>query len=140
MAIHYNYETDFRLPSEFDYSDWVSRIVSSEGYVMGELSFIFCGDDYLHKMNKTYLDHDTLTDIITFDYSTGKTISGDVFISIERVSDNAKGFHVEEEEELQRVMAHGVLHLLGYKDKTEEEALVMRAKENEKMKLFHVEH
>lgn len=140
MAIHYNYETDFRLTSEFDYSDWISRIVSSEGYIVGELSFIFCGDNYLHKMNITYLNHDTLTDIITFDYSMGKTISGDVFISIERVWDNAKGFGVEGEEELQRVMAHGVLHLLGYNDKTEEESVVMRAKENEKMKLFHVEH
>lgn len=140
MAIHYNYETDFRLLSELDYSDWVSRIVSSEEYTVGELSFIFCGDSYLHEMNRTYLNHDTLTDIITFDYSTGKTISGDVFISIERVWDNAKGFGVEEKEELQRVMAHGVLHLMGYNDKSEEEALVMRAKENEKMKLFHVEH
>lgn len=140
MAIHYNYETGFKLASEFDYSDWISRIVSSEGHTLGELSFIFCGDDYLYEMNRTYLNHDTLTDIITFDYSTGKTISGDVFISIERVWDNAKGFGVEEKEELQRVMAHGVLHLLGYNDKSEEEALVMRAKENEKMKLFHVEH
>ncbi|BFP41120.1 rRNA maturation RNase YbeY [Flavobacteriaceae bacterium GF1] len=140
MAILYNYETDFRRLSELDYSDWVSRIVSSEGYNVGELSFIFCEDNYLHKMNRTYLNHDTLTDIITFDYSTGKTISGDVFISIERVCDNAKRFGVEEEEELQRVMAHGVLHLLGYNDKTEEESVVMRAKENEKMKLFHVEH
>jgi len=140
MAIHYNYETDFKLLSEFDYSDWISRIVSSEGHAIGELSFIFCGDEYLHEMNRTYLNHDALTDIITFDYSMGKAISGDVFIAIERVSDNAKGFDVEEEEELQRVMAHGVLHLLGYNDKTREEALVMRAKENEKMKLFHVEH
>jgi rRNA maturation RNase YbeY len=86
-----------------------------------------------------YLNHDTLTDIISFDYTEGDIISGDIFVSIERVKDNANDFNVAFDEELKRVLAHGVLHYCGYKDKTDNDALLMRSKEEEKIKLFHVE-
>ena len=140
MEINYNFETNFALPDEDYYSDWIDRVVGSEGFVVTTLAFVFCDDAYLLDINQKYLNHDTYTDIITFDYSDGKTISGDIFISIERVSENAKTYGVDRNTELHRVMAHGLLHLMGYGDKTEEEAVVMRAKEDEKLKLFHVEH
>jgi rRNA maturation RNase YbeY len=139
MAINYNYETTFALKDETSYSDWLNGVLLSEGFQLGELSFIFCDDDYLLELNQKYLNHDTLTDIITFDYSEGKTISGDVFISIERVYDNAKDLQIERENELLRVMAHGVLHMMGYNDKSDIEIEKMRTKETEKLKLFHVE-
>lgn len=106
---------------------------------MGDINFIFCDDDYLLKINKEYLDHDTLTDIITFDYSVGNELHADIFISEERVRDNAADFKVSFDEELMRVMAHGVLHLCGYKDKLSEEEKIMRKKEDEKILMFHVE-
>ena len=139
MAINYNYETQFGLKNEEDYSDWIDRVVASESHRTGELSFVFCDDGYLLELNKKYLNHDTLTDIITFDYRQGKIVAGDVFISIERVQENAKDFGLPLEEELLRVMAHGVLHLMGYNDKSAGEVEVMRRKEEEKIKLFHVE-
>ncbi|PHK27105.1 rRNA maturation factor, partial [Nostoc linckia z16] len=105
----------------------------------GEVNYIFCDDEYLLQKNIEFLDHDTLTDIISFDYTMGNLISGDIFISIERVADNAKDFNVPFEEELRRVMAHGILHYCGYKDKSEQDETIMREKEEEKMLLFHVE-
>ncbi|MFD2892214.1 rRNA maturation RNase YbeY [Flavobacterium chuncheonense] len=137
--ISFNYELDFNLPDEDAYEVWVSNIVSSENKDLGEINYIFCNDDYLHKINVEYLDHDTLTDIISFDYTEGDLIQGDIFISIERVRDNANDFNVAFEEELKRVMAHGVLHYCGYKDKSEADADLMRKKEDEKIKMFHVE-
>lgn len=100
---------------------------------------IFCDDDYLLEINKQYLDHDTLTDIISFDYCIGDLISGDIFISIDRVKDNAQEYDVSFNNELLRVMSHGILHYCGYKDKTQEDQLLMRAKEQEKINMFHVE-
>ena len=138
--INYNYETNFSIDSEEGYSDWICRVINSEGKLCSELSYIFCDDAYLLEINKEYLNHNTYTDIITFDYSTSNSISGDLFISIERVKDNAQKFGISELEELRRVMVHGVLHLLGYKDKEESEILEMRLKEEEKLKMFHVEH
>ena len=137
--ISFNYELDFNLSDEDAYEAWVSNIVSSENKDLGEINYIFCNDDYLHKINVEYLDHDTLTDIISFDYTEGDLIQGDIFISIERVCDNANDFNVAFEEELKRVMAHGVLHYCGYKDKSEADADLMRKKEDEKIKMFHVE-
>lgn len=137
--IIYNYENDFILSSEEIYSTWIAVIIESEDKQEGEISFIFCDDVYLNKLNNEYLQHDTLTDIITFDYSIGNELSGDIFISTERVFDNATEFKVTFENELKRVMAHGVLHLAGYKDKTLEDSEQMRIKENEKMLMFHVE-
>lgn len=138
--ISFNYETDFELENEALYEDWISRIIESEGFDEGEINYIFCDDDYLHKINVEYLDHDTLTDIISFDYTVGNLIQGDIFVSVERVQDNAKDFNVSFEEELKRVLSHGVLHYCGYKDKSPEDEAVMRSKEEEKMQMFHVEH
>ena len=138
--ISFNYETDFELENEAQYEDWISRIIESEGFDEGEINYIFCNDDYLHKINVEYLDHDTLTDIISFDYTVGNIIQGDIFVSIERVKDNAKDFNVSFDEELKRVLSHGVLHYCGYKDKSPEDEVLMRSKEDEKMQMFHVEH
>lgn len=138
--IIFNYETDFQLDKEEIYQDWIERIIESEGKQLGEVNYIFCDDEYLHEINVQYLDHDTLTDIISFDYTEGNIISGDIFISIERVQDNANDFQVSFQEELKRVMAHGVLHYCGYKDKSESDEKLMRQKEDEKIKMFHVEH
>jgi len=137
--INFNYETDFTLGEEEVFSDWLSAVIESENKSEGEINYIFCDDEYLHKINVEYLDHDTLTDIISFDYSVGNELNGDIFVSIERVADNAKDFNVSFADELKRVLSHGILHYCGYKDKTEEEAKLMRSKEEEKMKMFHVE-
>lgn len=138
--IDFHYETDFSIDDETKFADWINRIILSEDEVYSQLDFIFCDDDYLLKINQDYLDHDTYTDIITFPYEDMSGIAGDIFISVERVKENALDFGVEFYLELKRVMAHGVLHLLGYCDKSEEEIVQMRLKEDEKIKLFHVEH
>lgn len=135
----FNYETDFQLENESIYKQWIDAVIESEGKEPGEINYIFCDDEYLHKMNLEYLDHDTFTDIISFDYTIGDLISGDIFISIERVRENAKEYEVSFNEELLRVLSHGVLHYCGYKDKTEEQVLLMRTKEQEKINMFHVE-
>ena len=135
----FNYETDFQLENESDFEQWIDAVIESEGKEAGEINYIFCDDAYLHQINMEYLNHDTLTDIISFDYCIGDLISGDIFVSIERVQDNAKDYEVSFKEELLRVLAHGVLHYCGYKDKTEDEALLMRTKEQEKINMFHVE-
>jgi probable rRNA maturation factor len=137
--IDFNFLTDFSFDNEDHYSTWLSSIVSSEGKDLGELTYVFCDDEYLHKMNVDYLNHDTLTDIITFDYCEGSIVSGDVFVSVERVKENAIDFNIPFVDELLRVMAHGTLHLCGYKDKSEDDVVLMRSKEDEKIKLFHVE-
>ncbi|WP_374541201.1 rRNA maturation RNase YbeY [Flavobacterium sp.] len=137
--ITFNYESEFNLENESVYSNWIARIIESEEYLIGEINYIFCDDEYLHTINVQYLNHDTLTDIISFDYTEGKVISGDIFISTERVRDNANDFNVSFDEELKRVMAHGVLHYCGYKDKSDSDAQLMRKKEEEKINLFHVE-
>jgi len=138
--IEYNFELDFSLDNEAKFTHWINRIIVSEEYFLGDISYIFCEDDYLLKINQKYLKHDTYTDIITFDYTNGDFISGDIFISVERVRENALEFGIQFREELLRVMSHGILHLMGYKDKAEGDIEIMRSKENEMMKLFHVEH
>ena len=129
--ISYNYETDFKVDNEIQVSQWIQSVIESEGLVMGDINYIFCDDDYLHKINVEFLDHDTLTDIISFDYKVGKILHGDIFISIERVADNASDFDVSFDQELSRVMIHGILHYCGYKDKTESDQALMRQKEND---------
>ncbi len=137
--IEYHYETDFKLNDETNFSDWLTRIFASEKAMLTRLDYVFCSDEYLLQINQQYLLHDTFTDIITFDYSDGGAVAGDVFISVDRVKENAGLFKVDFKDELLRVMSHGALHLLGYGDKTKEESKLMRLKEEEKMKLFHVE-
>lgn len=137
--INFNYETDFNLDNEEAVAAWLGNVITSENKKEGEINYIFCDDEYLHKINVEYLDHDTLTDIISFDYSMGNELHGDIFVSVERVKDNAADFEVSFEEELKRVLVHGILHYCGYKDKGEAEELLMRSKEDEKIAMFHVE-
>ena len=137
--IDFNYETDFELENETAFAEWLSQVIVSENKKEGEINYVFCDDEYLHKINMEYLKHDNLTDIISFDYSVGNEIHGDIFVSIERVRDNAQDFKVSFEEELKRVLVHGILHYCGYKDKTDADTLLMRDKEEEKIALFHVE-
>ncbi|WP_291867332.1 rRNA maturation RNase YbeY [Maribacter sp.] len=137
--INFNYETNFDEIDSVVYNEWLIGVLESEGFRLGALEYIFCDDAYLLNINQDYLNHDTYTDIITFDYTEGKIVGGDIFISVERVKENAIEFNVNFKNELHRVMAHGLLHLLGYKDKSEEEAALMRSKEEEKIKMFHVE-
>jgi rRNA maturation RNase YbeY len=134
--ITFNYETSFELKSESLLEYWIDNVVSEEDYCIGEINYIFCDDEYLHKLNVEFLQHDTLTDIISFDNTLGNLISGDIYISIERVTDNAKDFNVSFLDELHRVMIHGVLHYMGYKDKSEEEKLKMRNAENMALSSF----
>jgi rRNA maturation RNase YbeY len=138
--ISFNYETDFELVNESAIESWIGRIIASEQKSEGEISYVFCDDEYLLELNQQYLQHDTLTDIISFDYSLGNELSGDIFISIERVRENAEIFNQSFENELLRVISHGVLHYCGYKDKSEADEQLMRQKENEKIAMFHVEH
>ena len=129
--IDFHYETDFNLTNETQLTDWVVNCIESDAFKVGEINYIFCDDAYLHKLNVEFLQHDTFTDIISFDNTLGKIIGGDIFISIERVKENSKTFNTSFDAELHRVMIHGVLHFMNYKDKTEEEKVTMRAKENQ---------
>lgn len=118
---------------------WLSGVISSGGKKLGDISVILCSDDYLLGVNNKYLDHNYYTDIITFDYTEKDVVGGDLFISYDRVKENAKQEGVLIQHELRRVMVHGVLHLLGLKDKTKKEASIMRDAEDVALKMFHVE-
>lgn len=128
--LNYASQNDFLLSDEEEVSLWIKNVVNEEEFELGDLSYVFCSDDFLHKMNLEYLDHDTLTDIITFDYRQGKLINGEIYISTDRVEENATKYQVSFEDELHRVMIHGVLHICGYNDLTESEEKQMRSKEN----------
>ena len=128
--ILFHSECDFTLSKQDARSRWIINSIINEGKIVGQLCFIFCTDEYLLEKNIQFLDHDTYTDIITFDYCEGDIISGDIFVSVERVTENANKFGVDFENELDRVIIHGVLHLAGYKDKSKEEANTMREKED----------
>lgn len=129
--IYFNYLLDFKLKNEVVLSNWISSCIDKYNYKTGELNYIFCDDAYLHNLNVEFLNHDTLTDIISFDNTVGKIISGDMYISIERVKDNAQIFNVSFDDELYRVMIHGVLHYLGFKDKSASEISEMRSNEDQ---------
>lgn len=136
-----NEEVDFKLSEKLKIKRWLKALISKENCVLGEINFVFCSDSYLLKMNQEYLQHDTYTDIITFDYceitkTNLRRISGDVFISIDRIKENAEKFNTGFENELKRVLAHGTLHLIGYKDKKKEDKQQMTNKENEALELF----
>ena len=128
--ISFNHENDFVLGNQKTITQWISFVISSEGFKEGTINYIFCDDNYLHKLNVEFMNHDTLTDIISFDYSVGKELHGDIFISIDRVKENAQDFNVDFKDELNRVIVHGVLHYCGYRDKSDVESEEMRAKEN----------
>lgn len=129
VEIHYEDTKILDLDPEF-FVSWLSEVATKEKKELGEVNLIFCSDDYLLQMNRDHLDHDYYTDIITFDYVDGTLLSGDLFISLDRVKDNADSFDVEVNQELLRVVVHGFLHLAGYGDKTEQEEKEMRLKEN----------
>lgn len=128
--IGFNYETDFRLSDESLIKDWLIAVAENEGYCIEEVNYIFCDDAYLHKLNLKYLEHDALTDVIGFDYTIGKNLQGDIFISEERVRENAIEFGIHFMQELKRVMVHGLLHFCGWKDKSEADKSEMRARED----------
>lgn len=132
MNIEFFYEeTDFRLNQSDKLVSWISKIIASEGYQLDNLNYILCSDEYLHKLNLEYLNHDTFTDIVTFDNSESENeIDSDIFISVERVEDNSKSLNTLFEDELARVLVHGVLHLMGWGDKTDALKKQMRLKED----------
>ena len=128
--IEFNTENAFELEGPTFAKAWLLKVIEEEGKQLGEINYIFCDDDYLNKINVDFLQHDTLTDIISFDYTTGDVISGDIYISTQRVVDNAKDFKTLFKNELNRVMVHGILHYCGYKDKSDDDAALMRSKED----------
>jgi rRNA maturation RNase YbeY len=124
-------ETVFNLQNSKEVTRWISKIIANEKRKEGEISYIFCDDQYLHKLNVEFLNHNTLTDIISFDNSIGNQINGDIFISIERVKENSLIYDTVFEDELHRVIIHGILHYCGFNDKTKKDADLMRKKEDE---------
>ena len=133
--IEFYSETDFKIEDTKALSHWISEIILHENHELGDLAYVFCDDAYLHKLNLQFLNHDTLTDIISFDNSLGKQIHGEIYISVERVKENAGTYQVAFLEELHRVIIHGVLHFCGYKDKTKKQQETMSCKENEALDL-----
>ena len=133
--IEFYSETDFNIEDTKALSHWISKIILHEKHELGDLTYVFCDDAYLHKLNVQFLNHDTLTDIISFDNSLGKQIHGEIYISVERVKENAGTYQVAFLEELHRVIIHGVLHFCGYKDKTKKQQETMSCKENEALDL-----
>lgn len=134
--INYFFEDVEKFSIEEKISSWLEELIKSEGKKPGEITYIFCSDDYLLQVNRDYLDHDYYTDIITFDYVKGKIISGDIFVSLQRIQDNAASLSHSFDDEFRRVLAHGVLHLCGYKDKSAEEQQQMRGKEDYYLNIF----
>ena len=128
--IEFDSQNSFELENINSKKEWIGAVIEEEGKTLHELQYVFCTDEFLHKINVDFLNHNTLTDIITFDYTSGVSVSGEIYISIDRVFENAKEFNVKFIDELDRVIIHGVLHLCGYTDKTEREKLVMRSKED----------
>jgi probable rRNA maturation factor len=129
-------DIEFELKNPNQVSEWITNIIESHDHELVNLTYVFCSDDYLHEINVEYLDHDTLTDIITFDNADEEGIvEGDIFVSIDRVRDNAKDLGTTFDDELHRVLIHGVLHLLGFKDKTEEQEALMRKQEDSSLSL-----
>lgn len=133
--IHFFYE-NIQEEIEENLKIWIEKIIISEEKKLGEINYIFCDDEYLLKINQDFLQHDYYTDIITFDSVKGKTISGEIFVSLQRIKDNASLISKNYDEEKKRVIAHGILHLCGYKDKTEEQQKEMRTKEDFYLNLF----
>lgn len=134
ISFEYIKESSFK-PS-VNHKIWLQRVIRKEGKVPGDISYIFCDDNHMLENNIAFLDHDTYTDIITFDDCVGSIINGSILISLDRVADNAEKFNKSFENELLRVIVHGTLHLCGYKDKTDEEAKVMRQKEDESLEML----
>lgn len=138
--IAYHYQTDFELDKPSKYTDWIEACLKEYDCASGTLDYIFCSDDELLEINQKHLKHDYYTDIITFQYREAPHVSGDIYISVDRVKENAASFGEPFDRELRRVMIHGVLHLIGFKDGTDKEKLGMRERENDLLEMFHVKH
>ena len=137
MIIFFNEDIDFKFQGKNNFKAWLKKVADKEGLKIKDLNYIFCSDEYLHKINVDYLDHDTLTDIITFDNSEDEsTIEGDIFVSIERVKENSQTLNTVFDEEIKRVIVHGLLHLCGYDDHSIEEKTEMRRLENKYISIF----
>lgn len=136
MISFFSENIDFEINNKKNSSNWIVNSIQAENKLVGEINYIFCSDDYLLDLNQEYLNHDTFTDIITFNYVDDQTISGDLFISIDRIKENANTAKVDFEHELHRVMIHGILHLIGYDDKTPSDAQEIRAKEDFYLALY----
>lgn len=128
--ISYDYQTEFVLDDELAITNWIVNTAEEESFEVGDVTYVFCSDEELLKMNQEFLNHNTYTDIISFDYTVGKILQGEIFISIDRVMSNAETYDVSVEQELSRVIIHGILHFCGYKDKTDEESVIMRKMED----------
>lgn len=128
--ISFFYETDFKINKPRTWKNWLKESVANEGFKIGDINYIFCDDEYLLQINKEYLDHDYYTDVIGFQYSEGNVISGDIYISVDRIEDNAEQNQIDFKNELARVIIHGILHFMNYKDKTDAEAKKMREMES----------
>lgn len=138
MAISFSTENiNFNLKDKTKVKKWISDIIKAQSKKVGDIGYLFCDDAYLINVNQSYLNHDTYTDIITFDYVEGDVVSGDIMISVERVKENAAIFNTSFDQELHRVIIHGVLHLLGQADKSESEAAEMRKKEEMALALWN---
>ena len=130
MSIEFHFEDVAEFPVTTETISWLENLLQNEEKKTGKIVYIFCSDEYLLEVNRQYLNHDYYTDIITFDYVKGKTVSGDIFVSLPRIFENAEMHNTSTDKELHRVLAHGLLHLSGYKDKSEEEQIIMRGKED----------
>lgn len=128
--IAFNNEIEFTLENQDNLNDWITQSIEKEQFKLGEINYVFCSDEQLLEKNIEFLNHDTYTDIISFDYTMGKLISGDIFISIDRVRENSNSFKTSFNDELNRVMIHGILHYCGYKDKSVDDKKLMRSKED----------
>lgn len=136
--IEFNFEFDFKISDHDVLRDWITKTVFAENRNLGQLSYTFCDDSFLHKLNVEFLNHDTLTDILTFDYGMGNEINGEIFISVDRVTENAALYQVTFENELHRVMIHGIFHLCGYKDESDDDQKLMRSKEDEALRRLSI--
>ena len=140
MSIDFVYNTDFELSNKEQVSDWVLRVVNSKGYKLGNIVYAFFNDEDLKKLNIKFLNHDYYTDVISFDETADQVVSGNIAISVDRVKENATQIGVDFEEELRRVMIHGVLHFIGFNDKTSSEKKEIREQESLALSMFHVKH
>lgn len=136
MVNYYFEDTAFKLKAKTKIKNWLKLVAESEVYTLGSVSVIFCSDNYILDINQRFLQHDYFTDIITFDYSEGSKISGDLFISVDSVKENSIEYGTDFEDELHRVIVHGILHLIGYDDHTDEDIKIMRSKENYYLSLY----
>lgn len=135
--IRFDFQKSFPFHPTLGHKQWIKEVIRRENRVPGDVTYLFCDDDYVFQNNVHFLNHDTLTDIITFDECEGDWVQGSILISFDRVMENAEKFNVNLNDEILRVLAHGVLHLCGYKDKTEAEAATMRSKENEAISMYY---